>query len=144
MAQEYEQLLLKNQLCFPLYACGRKIVSAYTPYLKPLGLTYTQYVVFMVLWEKESVNVGQLGSILHLDAGTLTPLLKNLEKEGYITRSRSKEDERVTIISITDKGNALKEECRDIPLKLAQKGSSLSEQDAKDLYRLLYKFLEED
>ena len=64
MAQEYEQLLLKNQLCFPLYACGRKIVSAYTPYLKPLGLTYTQYVVFMVLWEKESVTVGQLGDNL--------------------------------------------------------------------------------
>ena len=142
MAQEYEQLLLKNQLCFPLYACGRKIVSAYTPYLKPLGLTYTQYVVFMVLWEKESVNVGQLGSILHLDAGTLTPLLKNLEKEGYITRTRSKEDERVTIINITDKGNALKEECKDIPLKLAGKGSPLTERDAKDLYRLLYKFLE--
>ena len=142
MAQEYEQLLLKNQLCFPLYACGRKIVSAYTPYLKPLGLTYTQYVVFMVLWEKETVNVGQLGSILHLDAGTLTPLLKNLEKEGYITRARSKEDERVTIINITDKGNALKEECKDIPLKLAENGSSLTEKDAEDLYRMLYKFLD--
>ena len=143
MAQEYEQLLLKNQLCFPMYACGRKIVAAYTPYLKPLGLTYTQYVVFMVLWEKESVNVGQLGAILHLDAGTLTPLLKHLEKEGYITRARSKEDERVTVVSITEKGNALKEECRDIPLKIAASGSSLSEKDAKELYRLLYKYLEE-
>lgn len=141
MAQEYEQLLLKNQLCFPLYACGRKIVSAYTPYLKPLGLTYTQYVVFMVLWEKESLNVGQLGSILRLDAGTLTPLLKNLEKEGYITRERSKEDERVTIVSITEKGNALKEECKNIPLKMAANGSPLTEKDARDLYGLLYKFL---
>ncbi len=143
MAQEYEQLLLKNQLCFPLYACGRKIVAAYTPFLKPIGLTYTQYVVFMVLWEKESVNVGQLGSILHLDAGTLTPLLKHLEKEGYITRARSKEDERVTIVSITDKGNSLKEKCRDIPMKLAESGSRLSEKDTKELYRLLYKFLED-
>ena len=143
MAQEYEQLLLKNQLCFPMYACGRKIVAAYTPYLKPLGLTYTQYVVFMVLWEKESVNVGQLGAILHLDAGTLTPLLKHLEKEGYITRARSKEDERVTVVSITEKGNALKEACKDIPLKIAASGSSLSEKDAKELYRLLYKYLEE-
>ncbi|MBR3308079.1 MAG: MarR family transcriptional regulator [Lachnospiraceae bacterium] len=142
MAQEYEQLLLKNQLCFPMYACGRKIVAAYTPYLKPLGLTYTQYIVFMVLWEKEKVNVGQLGSILHLDAGTLTPLLKHLEKEGYITRARSKEDERVTIVSITKKGNELKEKCRDIPLKLAAKGSSLSEEEAGELYRLLYKYLE--
>ncbi|MBO7531843.1 MAG: MarR family transcriptional regulator [Lachnospiraceae bacterium] len=143
MAQEYEQLLLKNQLCFPLYACGRKIVASYTPYLKPLGLTYTQYVVFMVLWEKESVNVGQLGSILHLDAGTLTPLLKHLEKDGYITRTRSKEDERVTLISITDKGNALKEKCNDIPGKLATEGSSLTQKEAAELYRLLYKYLSE-
>ena len=142
MAQEYEQLLLKNQLCFPMYACGRKIVAAYTPYLKPLGLTYTQYVVFMVLWEKESVNVGQLGAILHLDAGTLTPLLKNLEKEGYITRTRSKKDERVTIISITKKGNELKEKCKGIPKELSKKGSSLTEKEASELYGLLYKYLE--
>ncbi len=143
MAQEYDQLLLKNQLCFPLYACGRKIVGEYTPYLKPLGLTYTLYVVFMVLWEKENVNVGQLGSILHLDAGTLTPLLKKLEKEGYITRSRSEEDERVTIVSITKKGNSLKEKCKDIPLKLAENGSPLTQKEAAELYRLLYKFLDE-
>lgn len=142
MAQEYEQLLLQNQLCFPMYACGRKIVAAYNPYLKPLGLTYTQYIVFMVLWEKESVNVGQLGSILHLDAGTLTPLLKTLEKEGYVKRERSREDERVTIISITKKGNDLKEKCKDIPVELAKKESPLSEKDAKKLYGLLYKYLE--
>ncbi len=142
MAQEYEQLLLKNQLCFPLYACSRKIVGSYTPYLKPLGLTYTQYVVMMVLWERETVNVGQLGDILRLDAGTLTPLLKRLEKAGYVTRKRSKEDERITIISITPAGEALKEQCREIPLKMASKGSSLSEKDAKELYRLLYLFLD--
>lgn len=142
MAQEYQQLLLKNQLCFPLYACGRKIVAAYTPYLKPLGLTYTQYIVFMVLWEKESVNVGQLGSILHLDAGTLTPLLKNLEKEGYVTRERSKEDERVTIVTITKKGNDLKEKCKDIPIELAKKGTPFTEEEAQELYRLLYLFLD--
>lgn len=143
MAQEYEQLLLKNQLCFPLYACGRKIVSAYTPYLKPLGLTYTQYVVLMVLWEKESVNVGQLGSILRLDAGTLTPLLKRLEKDGYITRARSKEDERVTVINITAAGNALKKKCKDIPAKIACSNSALTKEEAQKLYKLLYKFLEE-
>lgn len=142
MSQKYEQLKLENQLCFPMYACARKIVNAYNPYLKPLGLTYTQYIVFMVLWEKESVNVGQLGEMLKLDAGTLTPLLKRLEKDGYVTRKRSKEDERVTIISITDKGNDLKEKCKDIPLELAKKGSPLSENDAKELYRLLYLFLD--
>ena len=142
MAQKYEQLLLKNQLCFPMYACSRKIVGSYTPYLSPLGLTYTQYVVLMVLWEYETVNVGQLGSILYLDAGTLTPLLKRLEKAGYVTRERSKEDERITIIKITPEGDALKEKCKDIPGKLAENGSALSEKDAKELYRLLYLFLE--
>ncbi len=141
MAQEYEQLLLKNQLCFPMYACSRKIVGSYTPYLKPLGLTYTQYIVMMVLWEKESVNVGQLGDILYLDAGTLTPLLKRLEKAGYVTRERSKEDERVTVISITPEGTALKEKCKDIPLKMASNASGLSAEDAKEMYRLLYLFL---
>ncbi|MBQ7605830.1 MAG: MarR family transcriptional regulator [Firmicutes bacterium] len=144
MAQQYEQLLIKNQLCFPLYACGRKIVARYTPYLKPLGLTYTQYIVLMVLWERECVNVGQLGEILYLDAGTLTPLLKRLEKAGYITRERSKEDERITLITITAEGNALKEECKDIPLKLMSKTTSLTENDAKELYRLLYLFLESE
>lgn len=142
MAQEYEQLLLKNQLCFPMYACSRKIVGSYTPYLKPLGLTYTQYVVLMVLWEQESVNVGQLGEVLRLDAGTLTPLLKRLEKAGYVTRERSKEDERITLISITPAGEALKDQCKDIPLQMAAKGSPLSEKDAKELYRLLYLFLD--
>ncbi|MCR5421238.1 MAG: MarR family transcriptional regulator [Lachnospiraceae bacterium] len=142
MAQEYEQLLLKNQLCFPMYACSRKIVGRYTPYLSPLGLTYTQYVVLMVLWEYETVNVGQLGSILHLDAGTLTPLLKRLEKAGYVTRERSREDERVTVISITPEGNLIKEKCKDIPMKIAEQGSALGEEDAKELYRLLYLFLE--
>lgn len=142
MAQEYEQLLLKNQICFPLYASGRKIVSAYTPYLKPLGLTYTQYIVFMVLWEEESLSVGKLGSLLHLDAGTLTPLLKNLEKEGYVTRERSKEDERITMVTITEKGNELKEKCKDIPLKLSENGSPLTPEEAKELYRLLYLFLD--
>lgn len=142
MSQEYEQLKLENQLCFPMYACARKIVNSYNPYLKPLGLTYTQYIVFMVLWDKESVNVGQLGEMLKLDAGTLTPLLKRLEKDGYVTRKRSQEDERVTMISITDKGKNLKEKCKDIPLELAKKGSPLSGKEAKELYRLLYQFLD--
>ncbi|MBR6146976.1 MAG: MarR family transcriptional regulator [Lachnospiraceae bacterium] len=144
LAQEYEQLLLKNQLCFPLYACSRKIVSNYTPFLKPLGLTYTQYIVLMVLWEYESINVGKLGEILYLDAGTLTPLLKRLEKAGYVTRQRSKDDERVTIISITPEGEELKGKCKDIPLKLSSKGSAIDDSEAKELYRLLYKFLEDD
>ena len=125
-----------------MYACSRKIVGSYTPYLKPLGLTYTQYVVMMVLWEHETVNVGQLGEILRLDAGTLTPLLKRLEKAGYVTRERSKEDERITIISITKEGEALKEKCKDIPDKMTSKGLPLNKKEVKELYRLLYLFLD--
>ena len=98
----------------------------------------------MVLWEHETVNVGQLGDILRLDAGTLTPLLKRLEKAGYVTRERSKEDERITIISITPAGESLKEQCRDIPLKMAEKGLPLGKKEAKELYRLLYLFLDSE
>ena len=141
MAQQYEQLKLENQLCFPLYACARKIVNAYTPYLKPLGLTYTQYIVFMVLWEKEEATVGELGKVLLLDAGTLTPLLKKLEKEGYIERKHSKDDERVTLIVLTKKGDNLKEDCKDIPMKVASAVSGLNEKEAKTLYKLLYKII---
>ena len=140
----HEAMKLGHQLCFPLYAAARNVTGLYTPLLKPLGLTYTQYIVFMVLWELESVNVGQLGELLDLDAGTLTPLLKRLEKEGYVTRKRSEEDERVTIVSITSKGNELKEICKDIPMKLAEGGSPLTEQELQELYRLLYKFMDKE
>ena len=143
MAQPYEQLKLENQLCFPLYACARKITSYYTPLLKPLGLTYTQYIVFMVLWEKERVTVGELGRELHLDAGTLTPLLKNLEKQGYVTRERCKEDERVTYICITGKGDALKEACKDVPEKMSCSCTKLDAKDIKELSRILHKLLED-
>lgn len=142
MSQPYEQLKLENQLCFPLYACARKIIGVYTPLLKPIGLTYTQYIVFMVLWEKEKVTVGELGRELHLDAGTLTPLLKNLEKSGYVTRERLKEDERVTLVCITEKGDALKEQCKDVPMKVGAACARLDGQDAKDLYRILHNLLE--
>lgn len=141
MSQPYEQLKLENQLCFPLYACARKITNLYTPVLKPLGLTYTQYIVFMVLWEREKVSVGELGKVLHLDAGTLTPLLKNLEKSGYVTRERMKEDERVTQVCITEKGDALKEECKDIPAKIGSACTGLNAKDAKELFRILNKLL---
>ena len=143
MSQPYEQLKLENQLCFPLYACARKIMNQYTPALKPLGLTYTQYIVFMVLWEKEKVTVGELGRELLLDAGTLTPLLKNLEKQGYVTRERMKDDERVTMICITEKGDALKEQCKDIPARIGASCTQLDAQDAKDLYRILHKLLKD-
>lgn len=141
MAQQYDQLKLENQLCFPLYACARKIVASYTPFLKPLGLTYTQYIVLMALWEKEKLSVGELGSMLRLDAGTLSPLLKGFEKKGYVTRSRSKEDERVTEICITAEGNALKEKCKDIPGKVSSVVRVLEPDEVGELYDLLYKMI---
>ncbi len=142
MADTYEQLRLKIQLCFPLYACSRKIVNSYTPFLKPLGLTYTQYIVFLVLWEEGSSTVGELGKKLFLDEGTLTPLLKKMADKGYVKRERLKEDERVTRISLTAEGEALKEKCKDIPYKIAKTVTPLNKEDAADLYRILYKILE--
>lgn len=142
MSDTYEQLKLKNQLCFPLYACSRKIINAYTPYLKPLGLTYTQYLVFMVLWEKKEVSVGELGSTLYLDAGTLSPLLKKLEIEGLITRTHPEIDERVTNVKLTDRGEELKEKCKDIPFKVASVVGSLNQKEIEQLYVLLYKILD--
>ena len=113
-----EALKLDSQLCFPLYAASRKIIGAYTPLLKPLGITYTQYIVFMVLWEQDGITVGDLGSRLRLDSGTLTPVLKKMEAMGYLIRERSQKDERIVNIYLTDKGRDKKEEARNIPLKM--------------------------
>ena len=137
----YDELLkLDNQLCFPLYAAARQVVSLYTPYLKELGLTYTQYIVFLVLWEKDGIPVGELGRRLYLDNGTLTPLLKKLESAGYVSRSRAKDDERVVTVTLTDQGRELKTKAREIPLKV---GSciALSESEAQAMYGLLYKLI---
>ena len=140
---EKEALKLENQLCFPLYAAARQVVSLYTPYLRTLGITYTQYIVFLVLWERDSIPVGELGRRLYLDNGTLTPLLKKLESAGYLTRSRAAEDERIVTVSLTESGRALREQAREIPLKV---GSciGLEEKDAVMLYDLLYKLLREE
>lgn len=137
-----DALKLENQLCFPLYAAARKVTGAYTPFLKPFGITYTQYIVFMVLWEKDDITVSELGKKLYLDSGTLTPLLKKMEKEGFLTRKRSAEDERRVEIKLTKKGRDLKKKAIDVPKNVGEciKGK-LSEKDAKALYELLYKML---
>lgn len=137
-----EALKLENQLCFPLYAASRKIVSAYTPYLKPLGITYTQYITFLVLWEEDGLFVGDICARLHLDNGTLTPLLKKMEKQGFVVRRRDETDERKVRVFLTDEGRAMKERVRDIPRKV---GScvDLDTEEARTLYRLLYKLLDE-
>ena len=140
---EYAQLQLDNQLCFPLYAAARRVVNEYNPLLKPYGLTYTQYIVFLVLWEQENgkAKVGDLGRRLYLDCGTLTPLLKKMEESGWLTRCRCKVDERVVYVSLTEEGWALREELKAIPEKVGR-CNALDPEDAAQLHTLLYRLLE--
>ena len=138
---KYDVLKLENQLCFPLYACAKEIVRRYKPYLDELDLTYTQYITMLVLWEKKKMNVKELGECLYLDSGTLTPVLKKLEAKKYISRERSKEDERNLIISITSEGEKLKEKAVEVPHKMGQ-CIHLQPEDAKQLYGLLYQILQ--
>ena len=140
--KDYPQLLLEGQLCFPLYAAARKVVSIYTPLLKPLSLTYTQYIVLLALWENGKVKVGELGKNLYLDCGTLTPLLKKMEENGWIKRCRCKQDERVVYVSLTEKGWELREKVKDLPEK-AGNCLSMPEKDAYQLYTLLHKLLDD-
>lgn len=142
MTNREDALKLERQLCFPLYAASRQVIRMYKPHLDPLGLTYTQYIVLLVLWEEHPMTVKALGEKLFLDSGTLTPLLKKLESSQIIKRERSAEDERSVIIHLTDQGLALKEKCVEIPYKI---GSclNLSMADIKELHRLLYVLLQE-
>ena len=137
----HEAMKLGHQLCFPLYAAARNVTGLYTPLLKPLGLTYTQYIVFLVLWEKDGVSVTEIGEKLMLDNGTLSPLLKKMEQAGYVERRRCREDDRVVEITLTEKGRALQEEAKDIPLK-AVGCIDLPPEKAQQLYALLYELLE--
>ncbi len=139
-AVNYEALKIENQICFPLYAASRSVIKMYTPLLEELDLTYTQYITLLVLWEKKELNVKQLGKSLYLDSGTLTPLLKKLEKKGLIERRRSMADERNLIVTITEQGEALKKEALRIPEILHEQGR-LSSEDYDALYGLLYKLL---
>ena len=138
--KKYESLKLGNQVCFPLYACSKELVNQYNPYLKELGLTYTQYIVMLVLWEHEVVSSRDLAGYLHLDYGTLTPVLKRLENSGYIAKERDPEDERLLIVKVTGKGNALKDEAVKIPPCIAG-CLGLSEEEFKMLYIITYKAL---
>ena len=136
----HEAMKLANQLCFPLYAASRHVVNLYTPWLKPLGLTYTQYIVFLVLWEKDGCTVGELCEKLMLDNGTLSPLLKKMQQAGYILRTRSEADDRVVVITLTDAGRALQEKAKDVPAKVAG-CIDLPADKAQELYQLLYELL---
>ncbi len=141
--ERYAGLRLENQLCFPLYAASREIIRLYRPHLDALDLTYTQYITMMVLWEEREISVKQLGKRLYLDSGTLTPLLKSLEAKGYVTRTRSRDDERVVVVRLTDAGLALQEQAVAVPegMKACLR---LSPDEAAVLYKLLYKLLAEE
>lgn len=140
MEPNYESLKLERQLCFPLYACSRHMIRLYKPFLDRLDLTYTQYITMMVLWEKRSVTVKELGTALYLDSGTLTPLLKKLEEKGLVTRRRSEEDERNLIVGITPRGEALRDQALGIPEEMT-KCVNLEGEEALEMYRMLYKML---
>lgn len=140
MSNQYDALKLENQLCFPLYAVSKEIVRQYTPFLNEINLTYTQYIAMMVMWETEEVSVKELGKKLFLDSGTLTPLLKNLEKKGLVTRERSKTDERFLIVRVTEEGMKLREKAVEIPTKIGQ-CISLEEQEALQLFTIVKKLL---
>ena len=113
--QTYEPLLLENQLCFPLYACAKEVVRQYRKPLEPLGITYTQYLVMMALWEYGRMTERQLGRILHLESSTLAPLLKRLEKQGLVNRVRPESNERKLFLSLTEQGQALREKALAVP-----------------------------
>ena len=140
--KKYDVLKLENQLCFPLYASSREVIKLYKPFLDRLDLTYTQYIAMIVLWERGSVNVKEMGECLYLDSGTLTPLLKKMEAKGLITRMRSEKDERNLIVGITPKGEALREKALEISAGIT-KCNPLSPQESMQLHALLHKLLKQ-
>ncbi|CAE6949695.1 COG1846 Transcriptional regulators [Vibrio sp. B1FLJ16] len=113
-----ESLLLDNQVCFPLYSASNAIIRTYRPLLDKLDLTYSQYLVMMVLWESDGISVKDIGARLHLDSGTLTPLLKRLELKGYIVRARSESDERVRVLKLSNEGVLLKQKALSVPTQM--------------------------
>ena len=138
--QNFDALKIENQLCFPLYACSREVIKQYKPYLDKMDLTYTQYVVMMALWEEKEMTVKALGDRLYLDSGTLTPLLKKLESKGYITRTRSRKDERNLLVGVTESGAALREEAMSM-MRAIETHTELTREETETLYKLLYKIL---
>lgn len=115
-----DPLDLDRQVCFPLYAASNLLNRLYRPVLSELGLTYPQYLVMLVLWKQAPQTVGSLGDLLHLDSGTLTPLLKRMETAGLISRTRDADDERRVLIDVTAKGRALRADAVRVPARLAE------------------------
>jgi DNA-binding MarR family transcriptional regulator len=133
---KYESIKLDNQVCFSLYASSREIIKLYKPFLDKFNLTYTQYVAMLVLWEDEKSTVKDIGKRLHLDSGTLTPLLKKIESMGLIKRYRDVNDDRVVIVELTEQGRLLKDDVIEVPREMACK-INMSREDLLDLKRKL-------
>lgn len=140
----YPQLKLDTQLCFRLYTAVRLVTASYTPFFKQFGITYTQYLVLMLLWEKDNRIISDITDRLHLDTNTITPLLQRMEKQGLITRQKASGDSRQRIISLTGQGLDLQEKIKDVPNCLAQKvvNSGMTVQELQDLTILLDKFIQ--
>ena len=137
---QYDSLNLANQLCFPLYAASRETIKLYHAQLESLNLTYTQYIALMVLWEHGTLSVRDMGKMLFLDSGTLTPVLKSMEAKGFVSRTRCTHDERVVMVSLTPEGEAMKDRALFVPEEM-KKQVSLNQTETLQLYRLLYKLL---
>ena len=140
MNEEMTGMQLEEQLCFPLYACSREVIKRCRPELDALGLTYTQYIVMLVIWAEKTISVRDLGRRLYLDSGTLTPVLKTLEKNGLITRRRSQEDERVLMVTVTQQGMDIQPQAQKIP-GVVTDSLGLTQEERAVLHTLLYKIL---
>lgn len=144
MEKDFSMLYLENQLCFPLYAASRLTTKLYTPFLEDLGITYPQYLVLLVLWEKNAQTVTEIGTRLALESNTLTPLLKRLEQKELLTRSRSSKDERAVVVTLTESGQALKEQAVCIPQKIMESfvNPSISKEELQAFQKTLTKLVE--
>ncbi len=138
---KYDCLRIENQLCFPLYACSKAVTRHYKPFLDKYDLTYTQYITMMVMWDKKKTSVKEIGEKLYLDSGTLTPVINKLESKGYIIKNRSKDDARGVDVELTDKGFRLQDDILSVPSDMG-KCVNISDEDAKQLYRILYTILD--
>jgi len=140
--KNYDALRLDSGICFPLYALSKEIIRLYRPHLEKLNLTYTQYFVMMVMWENKKISVKEMGKILYLDSGTLTPVLKSLESKGFVIRYRSSEDERILMVEITDAGTKLRDEAALIPTEIRNK-INISIDEGAAIYNHLYYLLDQ-
>lgn len=139
---KYDKIKLENQVCFSLYALSREVIKLYKPLLDKHSLTYTQYIAMLVMWEEESIIFKELGKRLHLDSGTLTPVVKKLEYMELVTKYRNKEDDRIVTVELTEKGKALKDEILEVPDKMYCNFTS-NQEDIIILKKYLDKILNE-